>query len=62
MAIQLPLALAMTAVLMTVDCIYYARVSPTALLTEKEGTHTEEKSLFLPLLHLQSWTAVQQVL
>jgi len=53
MAIQLPLALAMTECLMTVDCIYYARLSPTALLTVKEGVHTGEKLLFLSLLQLQ---------
>lgn len=39
--------------LMTVDCIYYANVPPTVLLTDEEGIHTEEKSLFLLPLQLQ---------
>lgn len=40
MAIQPLLAFTVTEMLMAVDCIYYARVSPTALLTEEEGIHT----------------------
>lgn len=48
MAIQLLLALAVTEMLMAVDCIYYARVSPTALLTEEEFTQGKVTVLTSP--------------